>query len=373
MKRNAKTTRLIPLFVLALLASISHAQLEWDPSTLRLVAEDAIYARMARTPNNNILCVFEQASEVRIARSSDNGMSWDPPKTIITYPHGTPANPELLVPNDERILLVYNERPSKSDHHYTIMMSLSEDNANTWSPPRELYRAATTFENGCWEPMPIQLRNDDIHIYFANENPYRDSNEQEISVLVSHDLAMSFDPARTVCFRPNHRDGMPVAAVLHSGIIAVAIEDNGISGNRFKPAIVTSDDNWETSPVQIDSPYRYPALHTPLEPSQTGAAPYLVATEDATFLSAQVFASDSTQPMMTVWIGNKDAQDFQDPSTPFAPDPGAGCYWNALFMKTPNTITAIAHTTIKNKRGIWAIDAPINLRKPDAPKALQHP
>ena len=117
---------------------------------------------------------------------------------------------------------------------------MSKDGGKTWTADSLVYRADTHWENGCWEPAQIQLPSGEIQLYFANESPYRSSNEQEISMVRSHDNAMTWSELTTICLRADHRDGMPVPLLLNDGKgIVVAIEDNA-AGRKFRPAIIST-------------------------------------------------------------------------------------------------------------------------------------
>jgi predicted RNA-binding protein with RPS1 domain len=128
------------------------------------------------------------------------------------------------------------------------MAAISDDDGNTWYA-KTLYTASVKAQEGCWEPVAMQLPDGEIQLYFANEFPYKTTSEQEISMMHSKDNAESWGKAEKISFSAGSRDGMPVPIYLpHSKEIAVAIEDNGIRG-RFKPVIVRSAKNWQDAPV----------------------------------------------------------------------------------------------------------------------------
>jgi hypothetical protein len=63
-----------------------------------------------------------------------------------------------------------------------------------------------------------------------------------------------------------------------------------------------------------------------------------------------------TYSRMVVWIGDREAKNFTNPSEPFAVPPDANGLWNSLFIKNDTTVTAISSTTLFGIRGLWAID-----------------
>lgn len=154
---------------------------------------------------------------------------------------------------------------------------------------------------------------------------------------------------------------MPAPLVLAEGRgIAMAIEDNGYSGGRFKPVIVgtTLQDCWRSATVGADSPRRWGALAEPLDPQWYGGAPCLRQLPSGeTLLSFQESADGSLERCrLAVCVGDGDARRFTNKTYPLPVSPKGNQAWNSLFVKDANTVTAISTATIDNTRGIWAID-----------------
>jgi len=235
---------------------------------------------------------------------------------------------------------------------------MSKDGGETWTLNSLVYRADTRWANGCWEPAQIQLPSGEIQLYFANEDPYRSSNEQEISMVRSHDDGLTWSKATTVCFRADHRDGMPVPLILNGGKgIVVAIEDNAL-GRKFRPAIVCTSikDNWNQPHVDGSDRRRWWALGRPLAAEVNAAAPYIRQFPTGeTVLSCQIHEVGD-EPAMVVFIGDSEAKNFSQKTIPFKVDKGKSGKWNSLFMKSATTVTAISGTTINGVRGLWMID-----------------
>jgi len=332
--------------------------IRWDPNTLTLIAERAGYGRMMRLRDGDILCAFGRRGSIETSRSSDDGRTWSAPKMVVKYEFGAAANPELLQLANGWVLLSYNQRPRDGKHHFTIRTCMSEDGGETWTLNSLVYRADTHWANGCWEPAQIQLPSGEIQLYFANEDPYRSSNEQEISLVRSYDNGQTWSKPTTFCFRAGHRDGMPVPLILNDGKgIVVGIEDNGV-GRKFRPAIISTSvkDNWNQPHVDGSDRRRWWALGRPLAAEVNAAAPYIRQFPTGeTVLSCQIHEAGA-EPVMAVFIGDSEAKNFSGKTIPFKVDKGRSGKWNSLFLKNKTTVTAISGTTINGARGLWAID-----------------
>lgn len=340
--------------------------ISWDQETLVLVHENGGYGRMIRMQDRSILCSATVGDGINVKRSQDDGKTWSAPTRVSGPLHGPVTNAEMLQLSTGRILLSFNERPHNNIQPYTIQLCMSDDNGATWSSPKKLYEGGAEFENGCWEPAHIQLPSGEIQLYFANESPYRQSTEQEISMMRSRDNGEHWSKPERVIFREGHRDGMPVPLLLRDGkTIVVAIEDNaypyfGIP--FFRPAIVRMpvEDNWQTGTVTPASSYRALAFPQPgYSLVRVGGAPYIAQLpRGETILSFQSPAHSLKYQTM-VYIGDKNAQNFEHPTVPFTLSKGTSALWNSIFIKDDDIVTAISETTINGKSGIWAIDGHI--------------
>ena len=319
---------------------------------------------MARTRNGEMILVYDQDRTIWVRHSRDDGKTWGAPIQVATWTHGLLTNAELLPLRSGALLCLYNARPDReAGHPFAICLARSHDNGRTWQPPAPLYEAGNTFADGCWEPAAVELPGGEVQVFFANESPYRASAEQEITLLRSRDgAARTWGHPETISFRAGSRDGMPVPVVLRGGRgIAVALEDNGLSGN-FKPVIVFTSlaDNWRSGPVSGQSPRRRGALRVPLAPGVYAGAPCLRQMPGGeTLLSFQQSdGGDLKNAQMVVCVGDARARNFDNPSRPFPFTPGgaAAQLWNALFIKNRRTVCALSTTAINGVRGVWSID-----------------
>jgi len=334
----------------------------WDQSTLRFLGP-GVYPRMIRLRDDSILFSCDAGGSAMVRRSTDGGATWSEPVAAASYEHGIAANADLLQLDDGRVLLFYNERPRRDGRHpFTIRMCTSADGGRTWTARAEpVYVADMRFANGCWEPAAVQLPSGEVLLFFANENPYRDTAEQEISLMRSTDRGQTWSPARTFAFRRGKRDGMPVPAVLADGkTLAVAIEDEGPRARqRLQPAILRWSVEDANAPLPIDGtdPRRRSALGDAITANVYAGAPFLrTLPSGATILSCHSDEGGRRAPQMVVCVGDADAGGFAQRSAPFELPADVGGMWNALFVKNATTVIALTSTKIDGKRGIWAID-----------------
>ncbi|HEX6962546.1 MAG TPA: sialidase family protein, partial [Lacipirellula sp.] len=256
-------------------------RIQWNPASLSLIQANGMYARMIRLDDGRIICGFDVRGEIGVRHSSDGGRSWRELVAVAQWKHGRLTNAELLQLQSGSLLCMFNERPRRSAAAggipFSISISRSGDRGKTWQKPERLYSAGAEFNNGCWEPAAIQLPSGEIQLFFSNEGPYRESDEQEITLLRSADDGRTWSKPETISFRPRARDGMPVPLVLNDCKgMALAIEDNGLRGN-FKPVIVfsTIEDNWRSGVRTPESPDRWGALKNLPPPQVAASAPYL--------------------------------------------------------------------------------------------------
>lgn len=349
--------------------AVEGIRIAWDHGSLTKVsAGRGGYARMIKLADQSLLCVYEVDGNSVCVKGG--GKTWTAP--IVIAPHENGVNmavPDILLLKDNSLLACYNPRPGRgadTSRHFGIKTKKSYDGGQTWTDERSLYQADNKFENGCWEPSAIQMPNGEIQLFFANEGPYRKSNEQEIAMVRSTDGGLSWSLPVTTSFRPRSRDGMPVPVLLKNGKeIVYAIEDNGF--RNFKPYIIRSsvNNNWQKT-IGANDVNRTYALADKIPDSIYAGAPYLRQLKTGeTILSYQGTEgriNDMNHSEMTVLIGDERAMNFNRKTVPFKLAPEKSGLWNSLSVLDEYTVAALTSTNnYTTGRGdeVWMIEGHI--------------
>ncbi|MGD9931720.1 MAG: exo-alpha-sialidase [Mangrovibacterium sp.] len=352
-------------------------RIAWDYSSMQKLAPQGDrtlgwvgYPRVRRLNDGRLMAVYETQGNGELVESIDNGESWSQPmltftKHTYTNQQGEStdvniANTELIQLQNGDLVMACNYRPAQDEiAPFAIAVRRSSDGGQSWSDSEVIYEAGPRFRDGCWEPAFLQLPNGELQVYFANESPFRTSDEQNISMIHSTDNGISWsEEIKTVCFREGRRDGMPVPVLVNDEII-VAIEDNKIG--QFKPYIVRTklSDNWET-PVLANSPNREPALLEPLPDDIYAGAPYLMKVPSGeVLLSYQTTSGRTTdweRSTMEVAIGDQTGRNFTKLSRPFAVPLDREAKWNSISLWDENTVVAAATTSFRSPNcEVWII------------------
>lgn len=352
---------LSPLLAQVNEASTASVRIAWDYSSMQKMADKGGYPRLTRLQDASLMLIYEtRTGDIVYKRSYTNGSTWEQPVQVFSqfvysnlqgeHTLVNMANPEIIQLQNGDLLVACNYRPVKSEiAPYSIVVRRSKDNGKTWLPCQVLYNAAPRFTDGCWEPSFLQLPDGELQVYFANENPYQQSAEQEISMISSPDNGQTWTlETKKVSFRTDRRDGMPVPLLLDDEIV-VAIEDN--YREAFKPYTVRTSvsGNWDTF-VNGDAEKRNYALLSPVADSVYMGAPYLIRLPNGqTAISYQTTENrlaDWQLSTMEVCIGDKDAYNFTHPTRPFPVSNDKEAKWNALAVWFGDTLVALTSSNL---------------------------
>lgn len=354
---------------------VNGIRIAWDHTTLKQLspihANYSGYARMIKLHDGSLFCVYESDGATHGIKSRDGGRQWSKPM-MLAVPENNIARavPEVLQLQDQSILVSYNLRPPGKNtdpaKRFAIQLIRSTDSGDHWSQPVEVYKAGFEFKNGCWEPAQIQLPSGEIQLYIANEGPYTQSDEQEITMFRSVDQGATWSSGETVSFRKGHRDGMPVPLVLKNNKeIIFVIEDNGIESEEFKPVIIRTPvaNSWSNAPVLASSAQREYAMDKSerIPGAKYAGAPYIRQLPSGeVILSYQGnerrkdFLWDKSD--MIVTIGSTEGRNFNRKSTPFyISDPSRAALWNSLCVENDSTVIALSSTNAYGKTAVWMI------------------
>jgi hypothetical protein len=276
------------------------------------------------------------------------------------------AVPDILELKDHSLLVSYNSRPHKvngvadTTKHFAIITKKSYDEGKTWTDERLIYQAGYRFEDGCWEPSQLQLPSGEIQLFYSDEGIFTQSNEQNISLFRSYDGGLSWTKKpEIVAFTPGHRDGMPVPVLLKgTGEIVFSIEDN--SGGQFKPSIIRNSiaQNWQKTVGRGDAERTY-ALTPGLPQAVYAGAPYLRQLHSGqtilSYQSTQNRDNNGDLACMQVAVGDDNAKNFKNVSTPFTVPLNKHGLWNSLCVLNDDTIIALTSTDAYGSNAIWMI------------------
>ncbi|MDP4208720.1 MAG: T9SS type A sorting domain-containing protein [Bacteroidota bacterium] len=340
----------------------------WDYNSSKFVTS-GVYARVKKLNTGELTMVYSNGPDVFIRKSSDEGSSWGNAITVAHTDGYNNTNSEMIQLTNGWLLYGWNGRPitQGGSLHFTICTKISKDNGISWANEQVVYSGDVWGANGVWEPSFIQIPSGEVQLYFANEFPYTRTSEQEISLMRSSDNGLTWGNAKQISFRAGSRDGMPVPVLLQNNKgIAMAIEDPGLNGT-FKPVIIwtSTTDNWNQASADGSSPRRW---HTVLLPNDVYAgAPYLIQLPSGetvlSFQSTEGRASNADNvSIMQVYVGNENAQNFTNKSTPFPNIPANGnAMWNSLTVINDSTIMAVSsvNTGGTSQNGIWTVKGKI--------------
>ena len=335
------------------IAPVNGSRIAWDLRTLTKIA-DGGYARIIELCDQRLASVYSRGSNLYIKWSNDKGETWHSEKELFTGDDNyTMTNAEAIQLDDNSIIVGCNRRVRRDswggDYKYGILIRKSTDLGQTWKEPQLIYHAGNHSDIGCWEPVFLQLPSGELQCYFANEFPYSQTNEQEISLLRSHDRGNSWtNNIETACFAANSRDGMPVPIFQESeNRILLAIEEN-YGDHVLQPVIIKMplDDNWKNGYVSGNDPRRIHAVPG-FDPSRYAGAPYLAQLKTGELIICYQDREGRTNhfEVMMVRIAGDLDDHFNRESKPFDISPEENGLWNSLCVLDQGAVLAVTSTS----------------------------
>lgn len=330
------------------------SRIYWDINSKTTLFPSGNYARIIQLQGGRLMAVAESGGGISVAYSENGGSSWTSPQLIMRSATLVPyAVPDAIQLTDGTIVVGFNPRPSapySDDRKFGIRVTRSTDNGKTWSDPIFVYDAQSTFSDGCWEPSFLELPSGELQCYFANENNFQTSNEQEISMSRSFDGGVTWNAPVRICYRGGSRDGMPVPILTENDEIVVIIEDNGHPNHGgFRATTVRSplSENWSHW-VDAGSSRREMIFADDAEKTFISAAPYLRKLGTSETIASWQGDHGDRKGMgesffdMFVAVGDADARNFRSVSQPFGLSLSQHGLWNSVTALDDGTVFALS-------------------------------
>lgn len=340
-----------------------NVRISWDYNTYQemksvkvenkgYVERNLYYPRIKKLSNGTLLMSFMNDHfgwDVLVRHSDDGGKTWSNAQmTRQRFDAQSSAgkdqlvfvNPDFIELQDGRILLAYQWRYKKgyndlenTNENCGIEIMFSDDGGKTFSEPKRVYIGR------CWEPAMLQLPSGEIQMYITDSNEVINSLSQPCTIVIrSFDGGKTWQGkdyctyrdgeiiSRTLDERGSY-DGMPSGVLLDENYgIAVPLE---VWSSKFKvdqtPVIVRTepDVNWHSDQsIRREGGPEYP-YKKQLNKDFIGFGPYStkLPSGEMVVLSNGVYKN---QQAIWVFIGNRKADDFRFPTTPFEG------YWGSI-------------------------------------------
>ncbi len=382
-KKLIVTLTLLAGMILPAAADINRGdvRIAWDNTTLQVMDSVAVsnapykmepnlcYPRAKHLADGSLLLSFENDHygwDVYIRKSYDGGKTWTDARLLR---HSHPAvstkgddlkvfvNPDFYQLASGRILMAwqwrykngYNDLPHTNDN-CGIELIYSDDNGETWSEPREVYRGR------CWEPAFLELPSGEIQMYITDSQEIKDKGSFACtSVLRSFDggatwqgkeMALHTDTEPISRTRWNGRgmDGMPTAVLLDGGRgIVVPLETwSGRDVYDISPIVVRTsmETNWKTTDqgasIRANGGPDYP-MKKQVNKDLKGFGPYSckLNTGEMVILTNGTYKNESG---VWVLVGDVNGDNFNCVSSAF--NDGADGYWGSIDTLNENELMA---------------------------------
>lgn len=330
------------------------SRIYWDVTSKQQLFNGGNYSRLIQLRDGRLLVVAEAGGGISVSFSDDNGSTWTGSRLIAANAPGVPyAVPDVIQLANGDIVVGFNPRPSapySDDRRFGIRCVRSTDGGVTWTAPIFIYDAQATYTEGCWEPCFLELPSGELQCYFANENNFPYSGEQEISMSRSFDGGVTWSDAVRICFSSGSRDGMPVPLLTEHNEIVVIIEDNGwpgYGGFRATTVRTTLEDNWADW-VRREGGRRQMIFANNNDKGYISAAPYIrkLGLEE-TITSWQGDRGDRHNMGedhfdMYVGVGDADGRNVTAISAPFSLPVSKHGLWNSVSALDDGTVFALS-------------------------------
>ena len=331
--------------------------INWDYENPQFLVAGA-YPRLIGY-KTNVLCFYENNGIINMLKGDRDAKEWGEPTEVARYKDGAAITPGALVLKNGDIICFYVESPLEDfKDYFRIMMTKSKDEGKSWSEPVKLFQAGNNFKAGCWEPSACQVKNGNIYLFFSNELPYGDTNQQEVTMLTSKDNGDKWSAPVKLFFKPTRRIGAPGVMTLDDDKGMLLVVDNGPEENTLekqKPVMLfsTVEDQWER-PLTKEAETFWDPFIRPLENETYAASPSISRLSTGeTLMSLSYKDSERKEPGIAVFLGDKNGKFFTNKSEAFQLPSDVKAHWSSIFVLGGDRIVVAATTKIKDKEGIW--------------------
>ncbi|MCM8526482.1 MAG: glycoside hydrolase [Lentisphaeraceae bacterium] len=308
---------------------------------------------------NKILCFYEDNGVISMVKGSGDAKEWGQPKKVAEYKDGAAITPGPVVLKNGDILCFYVDSPLEDfKDYFRIMMTRSKDEGESWSDPVKLFQAGNNFKAGCWEPSACQVKNGAIYLFFSNELPYGDSNEQEVTMLMSTDNAKKWSKPEKLVFKKSRRFGAPSVMTLNDDKGMLLLVDEGPDENtaeKQKPVMLfsTIEDKWERPLTKTAETLWDPFIRS-LDKETYAASPSLGRLSSGeTVMSVSYNEGDRKEPLIAVFLGDPSGKFFTYKTEPFKLAPEVRAHWSSVYILGGDKVAVAATATLNEKQGIW--------------------
>lgn len=345
------------------LDDVQNVRISWDYNTFQemksvkvenkeYVEENLYYPRVKKLSNEMLFMTFMNDHlgwDAFVRQSEDGGKTWTDARMIrqrfdvqstIGNDQMVFVNPDFIELQDGRILLAYQWRYKKgyndlenTNKNCGIEIMFSDDKGKTFSEPRKIYIGR------CWEPAMLELPSGEIQMYITDSNEVMNSLSQPCTIVIrSFDGGKTWQGKDCCTFRDGEiisrtfdergsYDGMPSAVLLdNNNGIAVPLE---VWSSKFKmdqtPVIIRTDadDNWHSDQsIRREGGPAYP-YKKQLNKDFVGFGPYSTKLPSGEMI---VLSNGVYKNLSGIWVfvGNKKADNFRFPTSPFTG------YWGSI-------------------------------------------
>ena len=308
---------------------------------------------------NKVLCFFEDNGVISMKKGDGEAKEWGETIKVAEYKDGAAITPGPLVLKNGDILCFYVDSPLEDyKDYFRIMMTRSSDEGESWSKPEKLFQAGNNFKAGCWEPSACQVKSGEVYLFFSNELPYGDNNEQEVTMLISKDNGGRWSNPEKLFAKNTRRIGAPSVMALRDeeGMLLLIDEmPQETTHEKSKPLVLysTVEDRWERPLTKKNETVWDPFISSMEKETYAGSPSISYLSTGETVLSVSYNDGDRKESSIAVFIGDKSGKFFTHKSEAFKIPSEVKAHWSSVYVLGGDKVAVAATTTLNEKQGVW--------------------